>query len=185
MPSYPKFIADAMLGHVVRWLRLLGYDTTYYRIIEDWKLIRIAKEEDRILLTRDLGLYRRARKQNIKALFIEDPDVVKVLAILSLKYSIRLDFDKNDSRCTQCNSLLRYTTSLIDISHKVSKDIALKYNEFWICPSCGKVYWQGNHWKTIFEVLEKAKAEKLKTLSKVKPSEKKIEWLSLSVYEQK
>lgn len=177
MPSYPKFVADSMLGHVVRWLRLLGYDAVYYRVGEDWRLLKIAKDEDRVLLTRDLGLYRRARKQSIKALYIEDPDIVKVLVLLSIKYDIRLDFDKNDTRCINCNTVLKYTTSLIDVTHKVSKEVALKYKEFWICPSCGKVYWQGNHWNTINEIIEKAKTEKLKTLSKIKPREKKIEWL--------
>lgn len=177
MPSYPKFIADAMLGHVVRWLRLLGYDAIYYRAIDDWKLIEIAKDEGRILLTRDLGLFRRAKKENVKTLFIEDPSIAKVLAVLSLKYNVKLEFDKNDTRCIYCNTLLRYTTSLIDVTHKVSKEIILKYKEFWICPSCGKVYWQGDHWKTIDEILVKARTEKLKALDKIKPKEKKIEWL--------
>uniref|UniRef100_A0A7C2ZQ56 Mut7-C RNAse domain-containing protein n=1 Tax=Ignisphaera aggregans TaxID=334771 RepID=A0A7C2ZQ56_9CREN len=177
MPSYPKFIADAMLGHVVRWLRLLGYDALYYRVIDDRKLIELAKKGNRVLLTRDLGLYRRSRKQNVKVLFIDDPDIVKVLVLLSLRYGIRLEFDKNDTRCTECNTPLRYTSSLAEVAHSVSKEIALKYKEFWICPSCGKVYWQGNHWKTITDVLDRAREEKLKTLSKIKPREKKIEWL--------
>ncbi|MEM4040336.1 MAG: Mut7-C RNAse domain-containing protein, partial [Ignisphaera sp.] len=126
-----------------RWLRLLGYDTLYYRAISDWRLMKIAKEEDRILLTRDLGLYRRARKNGVRTLFIEEPSLEKVLAILSIKYSIRLDFDKNDTRCPSCNNQLKYTTSLIEVSHKIDKNIALKYNEFWVCNSCGKIYWQG------------------------------------------
>ncbi|MEM1683219.1 MAG: Mut7-C RNAse domain-containing protein [Ignisphaera sp.] len=174
MPSYPRFIADSMLGHIARWLRLLGYDTLYYRAISDWRLMKIAKEEDRILLTRDLGLYRRARKNGVRTLFIEEPSLEKVLAILSIKYSIRLDFDKNDTRCPSCNNQLKYTTSLIEVSHKIDKNIALKYNEFWVCNSCGKIYWQGNHWKTITELLDRAKIEKLKILNRVKPLEKNV-----------
>lgn len=174
MPNYPKFVVDAMLGHVARWLRLLGYDVIYYHLLSDWKLMKIAKEEDRILLTRDLGLFRRARKNNVRAFFVEDPSIEKVLAQLSIRYNIKLDFDKNDTRCSICNAQLKYTTSLIDIAHKIDKNIALKYNEFWICPSCRKIYWQGNHWKGIVEILDKAKSEKLKILSKIKPLEKKV-----------
>lgn len=180
MPSYPKFIADAMLGHIVRWLRLLGYDALYYRVIDDWKLIKIARDEGRILLTRDLGLYRRARKQSVRSLFVDDPDAAKVLAVLSLRYGIRLEFDKDDTRCPHCNTVLRRTTSVMDVAHKVSKDVALRYKEFWVCPSCGKVYWQGNHWKTITEILEKARAEKLKALDKIRPAERKTGWLGPS-----
>lgn len=177
MPSYPKFIADAMLGHVVRWLRILGYDIVYHRVVDDWKLIVKAKEEGRILLTRDRGLANRAKKQGIRAVFIEEPDIVRVLVTLSLRYGIRLEFDKNDTRCPQCNTPLKYTTSVIEVSHKVDKNILLKYREFWLCPSCGKVYWQGNHWRTIKDILERAKMERLKALSRIKPIEKNVEWL--------
>ncbi|MEM2261913.1 MAG: Mut7-C RNAse domain-containing protein [Ignisphaera sp.] len=174
MSAIPRFIADAMLGHVARWLRLLGYDTLYYKSINDWKLLKIAKEEDRILLTRDLGLFRRARRYGIRALFIEDPSIEKVLAFISVKYSISLEFNKDNTLCPECNTRLKYTTSITEISVKVNKDIALKYREFWICPSCSKIYWQGNHWRTISSVLEEARQEKLKILSKIKPLERKI-----------
>jgi len=174
MPSSPRFIVDSMLGHAARWLRMLGYDTVYYRNIDDWKLLRMAKNEDRIILTRDLGLFRRARKNGLRALFIEDPSIEKILALLSIRYGIRLEFDENDTRCPECNGILRYTSSIIEVSSKVSKDIVLKYKKFWICQSCGKVYWQGTHWKTIPSILERAQQEKLKFLSKIKPIEKNI-----------
>jgi uncharacterized protein with PIN domain len=174
MSSNLRFIADAMLGHVARWLRLLGYDTLYYRLSNDWKLLKIAKEEDRILLTRDLGLFRKARKLGIRALFIDDPSIEKVLAFISIKYNITLEFDKNNTLCPECNTRLRYTTSIAEISSKVNKDIVLKYKEFWICSSCSKIYWQGKHWKTILKILESARQEKLKILSKIKPLERTV-----------
>ncbi|MCS7111374.1 MAG: hypothetical protein N3D82_03695 [Ignisphaera sp.] len=174
MPFIPRFIADAMLGHVARWLRLLGYDTLYYKSINDWKLLKIAKEEDRILLTRDQGLFRRARKYGVRALFIEDPSVEKVLALISIKYSISLEFNKEDTLCPECNTRLKHTTSVAEISAKIKKEIVLKYKEFWICPSCTKVYWQGTHWRTISLVLDVARQERLKILSKIKPLERRV-----------
>ncbi len=174
MPSSLRFIVDSMLGHVARWLRMLGYDTVYYRDIEDWKLLKMAKNDDRIVVTRDLGLFRRARKHGLRALFIEDSSIEKILATLSVRYNIRLEFDKNDTRCPECNGILKYTSSIIDVSSKINKDIVLKYKEFWVCQTCGKVYWQGTHWRTISSILEMAQQEKLKYLSKIKPIEKKI-----------
>ncbi len=174
MPFIPRFLADAMLGHIARWLRLLGYDTLYYKSISDWKLLKIAKEEDRILLTRDLGLFRRARKYGIRALFIEDPSVEKVLALISIKYNIALEFNKENTLCPECNTQLKYTTSIAEVSARVDKEIVLKYKEFWICPSCSKIYWQGTHWRTISAILEEARQEKLKILSRIKPLERKV-----------
>jgi uncharacterized protein with PIN domain len=38
----------------------------------------------------------------------------------------------------------------------------LHYGEFWLCPNCGSVYWQGAHWTKIKQTLQKAKEQKEK-----------------------
>lgn len=174
MPTYPRFIVNSMLGHVARWLRLLGYDTLYFKRIEDWKLVKLASEEDRVLITRDAALYRRARKEGVRALLIEDTDIQSVLAALSLRYEVKLDFSKDDTRCPLCNTPLKRTTSLVEVAGKVDKRVTLNYKEFWVCPKCNKVYWQGKHWRTITTVLMEAKEKKYKLLSKIKPMEKTV-----------
>ena len=49
----PRFAADAMLGRLARWLRVLGFDTAYDSAIADPELVRMAAIEERVLLTRD------------------------------------------------------------------------------------------------------------------------------------
>ena len=53
------FFADAMLGRLARWLRMLGYDTAYEKVISDGSLISRAVTEQRWLLTRDRYLVQR------------------------------------------------------------------------------------------------------------------------------
>lgn len=48
-----RLIADAMLGRLARWLRLIGFDVLYFKDIEDSALIKIAREQGRTILTRD------------------------------------------------------------------------------------------------------------------------------------
>src|SRR5574337_747582 len=50
-----RFVADAMLGRLAKWLRLLGYDTLYWRG-DDARLVRLVLAENRLLLTRDTHL---------------------------------------------------------------------------------------------------------------------------------
>ncbi|MDX6381183.1 MAG: uncharacterized protein QOI57_2207, partial [Rubrobacteraceae bacterium] len=57
-----KFLCDAMLGGLAKWLRAAGYDTYYARDgtdISDGSLVRMALEEGRVLLTSDRGFLER------------------------------------------------------------------------------------------------------------------------------
>lgn len=139
-----KFIVDAMLGKLATWLRILGYDTYYSNNIEDWKIIKIATEEKRIILTRDRGLYLRAKKKGLECFLVPlDYNIVDLLAILSIKYNIDLNADIEVSRCSECNGIL----------NKIQENK-------WKCSKCGKEYWKGLHWRTIREILIKAEIKK-------------------------
>lgn len=153
MPSDPRFVVDTMLGNLARWLRILGYDAIYSPKMEDWAILKTAEEEGRIILTRDVGLYRRAIKKGLEAFLIDSSKIEEMLRELARRYNIRTEFNENDTRCPICNTPLRKTSSLTEVSGKVDKKILLSYRSFWVCPSCGKIYWKGKHWKTIENIL--------------------------------
>ena len=47
-----KFLCDRMLGTLVKWLRILGFDTSFADSnMEDEKLLRQTKDEERIFIT--------------------------------------------------------------------------------------------------------------------------------------
>jgi len=55
----PPLLIDAMLGTLARRLRWLGYDAEYRSDLPDDEMIRIAKEQGRLLVTRDRELAGR------------------------------------------------------------------------------------------------------------------------------
>lgn len=159
-----KFIADGMLGKLTRWLRLLGHNVKYSSKLDDAKLITISKKERRILLTRDLELYQQAVAKGVNALYLEGKNEAERLAFLSKKFNIKLDIDMATSRCTKCNKQVKPIPKE-KIADKIEKNTFIHYDEFWTCPHCGQIYWQGAHWTKIRKTLEEAK-EHLKNLSK-------------------
>ncbi|MEM3596662.1 MAG: Mut7-C RNAse domain-containing protein [Candidatus Bathyarchaeia archaeon] len=156
-----KFIADGMLGKLTRWLRMLGHNVKYSNRLDDAQLMALAKKERRILLTRDLELYQQATAKGINAFYLEGTNEAERLARLAKRYRISLDIDLKVSRCPKCNTRVKPVPKE-SVENKVEKTTFKFYDEFWRCPKCGQVYWQGAHWTRIRKTLEEAK-EILKT----------------------
>ncbi|UCB61417.1 MAG: Mut7-C RNAse domain-containing protein [Candidatus Bathyarchaeota archaeon] len=151
-----KFIADSMLGKLARWLRMLGYNVKYADRLDDKILIEIAKTEDRVLLTRDLELYRQAINQHVQAFLVEEKTEAGRLAALAKRYCLVLELDPNTSRCSKCNAEIR-PAEKDAISDRIPSSTKTFYNEFWECTNCEQIYWQGSHWKRISQSLKEAK----------------------------
>ncbi|MEM1946049.1 MAG: Mut7-C RNAse domain-containing protein [Candidatus Caldarchaeum sp.] len=134
-----RFFLDTMLGHLVTWLRLLGYDTVYNRSLRDEEAIAAAKAEGRVFVTRDRNLAQKSRKIGVQTVLLETTDTVESLRIISKTVGISLAFEEERSRCPECNSVLA----------KVSVNPVK-----WSCPYCGKSYWIGRHWRNISKTLK-------------------------------
>lgn len=138
-----KFIVDCMLGKLAKWLKILGFDVLYFSKIEDERVIILAREESRILLTRDTTLLSKAK--NVKGLFVTSENwKIQLHQVLN-------EFDlwkqvKPYSRCIACNAELKYLT------RKRAKNLVTPFvyehaRSFALCGSCGRVYWKGTHYK--------------------------------------
>jgi uncharacterized protein with PIN domain len=153
-----KFITDGMLGKLTRWLRMLGHNVKYFDRLTDKQIIIVAKKERRVLLTRDLELHQQAMARSVKSLYLNGKNEEK-LAKLAKKLKIKLKIDMKTSRCPKCNTRIRPIPK-DTVLQKVEHNTFLNYNEYWICPKCKQIYWQGAHWEKIAATLEKAR-EKL------------------------
>lgn len=153
-----KFITDSMLGHLTRWLRLIGHDVRYLKNCDDLELIEEAKKENRTLLTSDLDLYKRTKKEGIGSLFIEEKETARMLAKVVARYNLSLDVNPAKSRCPKCGESLD-PISKERIKNKIPPSTLKFHDHFWIClnEKCHKIYWYGSHWKKINKVLNRAK----------------------------
>lgn len=149
--SQPKFILDAMYGRLARWLRLLGYDTLYNVALSDNEILKIARNQSRILITNDQKLFRRAQKSGVKAISPPSKSIMEMLTFLhkTLKLNIKL----GRHRCPKCNTLLRKVTRM-EARDLVPLSTLKAYDTFWVCRKCNKAYWKGRMWKNITRILE-------------------------------
>ncbi|MCE4607799.1 MAG: Mut7-C RNAse domain-containing protein [Caldisphaeraceae archaeon] len=152
-----KFVADAMLGKLTKWLRLLGYDVLYSAEYSDSQIIDIAKRQNRVILTSDRGLYYRAKKIGVGVALLALSKPVEMLATLYSKGLIELEVDPNRSRCPHCNGKLIRVEDKSMVKSRVPPGALKTYKVFYICASCNQVYWEGSHWKNIRRITDEAK----------------------------
>ena len=146
-PQTPKLLVDGMLGRLARWLRIMGYDTTFEREADDWTLIRLARAEGRLLLTRDRRL---ATRRGVTALLIESQELTE--QVRQVVTTVGLSPTEAFSRCPVCNG------RLVPLSHDEARDrvpphVHRTQQRFRLCPECDRVYWQGTHWERMREIL--------------------------------
>jgi uncharacterized protein len=144
-----RFIADAMLGRLARWLRFLGFDTLYFPHISDSKIAKIALEQGRLILTRDTGLVQRKVIRDYVLIHANDPlkQLAEVIRALQLR-----DFS-HFSRCVACNGLLVKIPDKSAVRDSVPEFVFLDKQVFFQCSECSKLYWEGSHPKRFREKL--------------------------------
>lgn len=138
-----KFVADCMLGKLARWLRITGYDTKYFRHFEDHKLLAIARFEGRILLTKDIALFKRAKEI---AYLVQTEPLENQLKEIFTQFGLWPRFSL--ARCPRCNEIL-FSVCAQEIKPQIPLFVFLSFQEFKQCPLCQKVYWPGTHWQKI------------------------------------
>ncbi len=143
-----KFAVDSMLGRLAKYLRFLGYDTFYSNnLVDDLSLIKICRDEDRILLTRDKELAKRYEN----SYYVKSPDYKEQIRDIFNKFS--LNFEQVLTMCSVCNVKLQKIDKNY-VRDKVPEIVYSSHDEFFICPKCKRIYWEGSHTKKILETLK-------------------------------
>ena len=149
-----KFIADRMLGKLAKELRMLGYDTVYYRGENAYPLIKLAREEGRVILTRTTKLTPKRPEDRIVRI-MEDKPSFQLRELIQIKI-ISLHEETPFSRCLVCNILLNEMPRE-EAEGKVPDFIFYQRKEFFRCPQCSRIYWQGSHQDHMQKKIEQLK----------------------------
>lgn len=152
-----KFICDDNLGKLAGYLRILGFDTEFNEDIDDPALLRIASGERRFLLTRDRKLVSRSHPYGILILTSDDP--LKQLSTMLGELNLKVETGSLFARCSRCNEIC----DIVDkssLSEKIFPYILKTHSIIKRCPSCGRFYWKGSHYKALLKKLKNAIADK-------------------------
>jgi uncharacterized protein with PIN domain len=146
----PRFIADAMLGKLARWLRILGYDAAFDTKIRDEDLIARARAEGRILLTRDTRLVLRRGMPDF--LLLESQDPPEQIRQVLREFDLQVNAGEFLSRCLLCNE------ATVEIPREEARSEVPPYvhrtqERFARCPRCRRIYWRATHVADILERL--------------------------------
>jgi uncharacterized protein with PIN domain len=147
MDETPRLAVDRMLMRLARWLRLLGADAIADESLTGAQLLRIARANNRILVTRD----KRLRTA---------PDVFFV-ASNSIRGQLReavrrFGLDPRAitlTRCSRCNTVLT-TIARELVSRRVPPYVFASHDRFAECGGCGRIYWPETHPARIHAMLD-------------------------------
>jgi uncharacterized protein with PIN domain len=149
--SEPKFLVDFMCGRLARWLRILGYDTEFVEDTSRHKIMMKSLAEQRIVLTRDTRL---SKKKVYKLILIKSDKIREQVRQVIKELNLKLKKEKFFSICSVCNK------QVLQVEKEKVKGLVPLYvyqtvNEFYQCPECKRIYWQGSHYDLFLKEVEK------------------------------
>jgi uncharacterized protein with PIN domain len=134
------FAADATLGKLCKWLRILGFDTIFDQGAASDSFVKYGKT--RILLTRNHRI--RIKNPSHELIFITSNDPFEQLGEVIRALGIDQEDIRMFSICTQCNGSVT-PVDKSSVHHRVPDYVWETQDTFRICRRCNRIYWSGSH----------------------------------------
>jgi len=149
----PKvLLCDAGLGALARWLRACGQRALWRPGVDDSELVSYAAQTGAVLITSDSMLSERRVVRMGKVQLIWVPPDMPVLNQLTCVL-VELDLRPQQARCMSCGGeLVRVDKN--SVKNRIPPKTWVWRDEYFICTSCHKLYWEGSHWEKITRKLE-------------------------------
>jgi hypothetical protein len=145
----PPFLADAHLGALARFLRMLGFDTVHDQALADGEIRRIAHDESRVVLTRDRDLLKCREIE--RGCYVRSLKPEAQLREVAARYQLA-ERARPFTRCLHCNLLLAPMAKDLAASRVPPRVLEL-HEAFTHCAGCGRVYWPGTHYERMKSAL--------------------------------
>jgi len=143
----PRFVCDASLGGLARWLRAAGYEAEWVEDAAAEELLRRARSDGATLLTTDSRLMERSaiRDGSVGAQWLPS-DLPRTAQLRMLMRDLGLKV--RDPRCMSCGGELRAVPKE-EVADRIPPRTARWKDEYFVCSGCGRLLWQGTHWERI------------------------------------
>lgn len=148
----PFFLADAHLGGLARFLRMLGFDTLHDQGMDDAAVRHMAREERRIVLTRDRELLKC--RDVARGCYVHATRVEAQLAEVAARYRLA-ERARPFTLCLRCNLPLE-RAARETVAERVPEQVRVRHADFAHCPGCDRVYWPGSHYERMLAALRRS-----------------------------
>lgn len=142
-----RFLCDAGLGGLARWLRAAGYTADWSPEIGDDELVRRARYAGIVALTTNSLLLERREIRDGQVPCVWVPPSLKPLEQLELIFH-ELDLSLRASLCMNCGGSLR-PVDKESVRDRIPPRTWRWLNEYSLCERCGQLFWHGTHWQNI------------------------------------
>jgi len=146
----PRFILDTHLGRLAAYLRMMGFDTLYRNDYPDDELAQVSHDENRILLTRDVGLLKRSLV--IYGYFVRHTKPRQRILEIAQRYNLA-EFAEPFKYCMKCNGNL-YQVEKQVIQHQLPGNTTDYYDIFHQCEDCERIFWKGSHYRKMADIVQ-------------------------------
>ena len=148
-----RFVCDAMLGGLARWLRAAGYEAFWREGIDDAEAVAETQRRAAMLVTCDRELVNRRAIQSglVPCLLLPHP----LRRIEQVEYVIRtLRLPLREARCMACGGRLCGVPKE-SVRDRAPPKAYAWCDRFFVCDGCGRLLWHGTHWQRISEQLNR------------------------------
>lgn len=147
-----KFYVEQSLGKLIKWLRLLGFDTVPMQFSPLGQTPLPSWQRGVYFLTRQASW--PARRQRPDLVILTSQNVEEQLVELCRRLHLSPETWQPLRRCSDCNLPL-HSLSRDQVEGKVPDYIATRHQQFYQCPQCHRVFWEGSHQRYIRQRLAK------------------------------